>query len=96
MEYLVIVRAEPPDQYVAQALGIPEVRGVATTEAEAVAQVRLGLAHWLESARLVRVEVPVRNGGNPWLDSFGHSAADPDFEVYREELERARSADVLE
>jgi predicted RNase H-like HicB family nuclease len=96
MEYFVIVRAEPPDQYVAHALGIPEIQAVATTETEAVDQVRQGLAHWLESAKLVRVEVPVPNGGNPWLDTFGRSADDPEFDVYREEIERARSADVFE
>jgi hypothetical protein len=96
MDYFVILRAESHDQFVAQAFGIPEIQAVATTEAEAVDQVRQGLAHWLESVKLVRVEVPTRRGDDPWLDAFGRSADDPEFDLYREELERARAADIRE
>ena len=35
-------------------------------------------------------------GGNPWLEGFGRSAKDPDFEEYLREIQQARSADALE
>ena len=44
MNYPVIIRAESAHRYVAQPLGIPEVKVVAATEAEAIAQVTEALA----------------------------------------------------
>jgi tRNA(fMet)-specific endonuclease VapC len=92
MEYPVIVRTEEIDGYVAQPIGLPELRVTAASEAEAVAGVRQALDEWLASAKLVHVSVGVEGSGNPWLDAFGRSAADPDFDAYQEELRRARRA----
>jgi hypothetical protein len=39
------------------------------------------------------VSVALEKTGNPWLDAFGRSATDPDFDEYLEELRRARQAD---
>jgi hypothetical protein len=80
-------------RYVAQPIGLPELRVTAATEDEAVAGVRLALERWLASAKVVHVSVATGNTGNPWLDSFGRSATDPDFDEYLEELHRARQAD---
>jgi hypothetical protein len=30
--------------------------------------------------------------GNPWLDAWGRSADDPDFDEYLAEIEKARAA----
>jgi hypothetical protein len=94
MQYPVIVWTESASQYVAQPLGIPELRVVATTEAEAIAQVSLALEQWLASAKVVQVTVPIVGSGNPWLDAFGRSANDPDFDEFLEELKRACSTDA--
>jgi hypothetical protein len=96
MQYPVIVRSESANQYVAQPLGIPELRAVAATEAEALEQVGQALKQWLASAKVVQVTVPVAGSGNPWLDAFGRSAGDPDFEEFIKELQQARSADTAE
>ncbi len=93
MEQLVVVRAEAPGRYTAQALGLPEVRGEGKTEAEAIQQVRESLATWLGSGKLVCVQVPANGTGNPWLDYAGRSANDPQFEAYLEEMRRAREAE---
>jgi hypothetical protein len=93
MESLVIVRPEAPDHYVAQSLAVPEVRAVAATEAEAIEQVRDSLSHLLASAKLVRVRIAISDGGNPWLQGFGRSANDPDFEEYLQAIQQARSTD---
>ena len=94
MQYPVIVRAESTDRYVAQPLGFPELKAVATTEFEAIKQVSQALEKWLVSAKMVQVDVPVAVRGNPWLDMFGRSAEDPDFDEFVEELNRVRSVDV--
>src|SRR4051812_3090722 len=92
MEYPVIVRTEESDGYVAQPIGLPELRVTAASEAEAVAGVRQALEEWLASAKLVLVSVAVEGSENPWLDAFGRSASDPDFDAYLEELRRAQRA----
>ena len=94
MNYPVIIRAESAHQYVAQPLGIPEVKVVAATEAEAIAQVTDALAQWLTTAKVIHVPVPVGEHGNPWLDAFGRSANDPDFAELLEELHRLRTLDT--
>jgi len=94
MNYPVIIRVESAHQYVAQPLGIPEVKVVAATEAEAIAQVTEALGHWLAAAKVVHVTVPGEAPGNPWLDAFGRSAIDPDFPEFLEELQRLRTLDT--
>ncbi len=93
MQYPVVVRTRSPDRYVAEPVGISELRVEAATEAEALEQVGHALSDWLESARLVQVDLPDREGSNPWLDSFGRSADDPLFEAFQEEMARARKRD---
>jgi hypothetical protein len=94
MNYPVIIRTESAHQYVAQPLGIPEVKVVAATEAEAIAQVTEALAQWLIAAKVVHVAVPGEAHSNPWLDAFGRSATDPDFPEFLEELQRLRTTDT--
>jgi hypothetical protein len=91
MKHFVLVRSDAPDHFTAQAVGLPEVRAVGSTEAEAVDQVRRSLNEWLAGAKIVPVEVSV-NGGNPWLEFFGRSIDDPDFDDYVRVLEHARQA----
>ena len=92
MEYPVIVRAEEVNGYVAQPIGLPELSVTAASEDEAVAGVRQALERWLASAKLVHVSISMERSGNPWLDAFGRSASDPDFEEYLEEIRRAPRA----
>jgi len=40
------------------------------------------------------LEVPVIESGNSWLDDFGRSADDPDFDEYLREISRAQAADA--
>ena len=94
MEYPVIIRAEAAEGYAAQPLGLPELRVTAATEDEAVAAVQQALERWLASARLVYISVAAGKTENPWLDAFGRSASDPDFDEYQEELRRAGRTDA--
>ncbi len=91
MRYPVIVESTSENEFVAEPLGRPELKVVAPTEAEALARVERALEEWLSSVKVVQLEIPVRGPGDPWLDTFGRSTDDPDFDEYLEEIERARS-----
>ena len=86
----VLVRPGGQDHFTAQAIGFPELKAEATTEAEAVQKVRDSLLEFFSNSKLVKISVP---GENPWLKLAGHSADDPDFDEYLEEIRKARIAD---
>lgn len=96
MQHPVIVRMDTKNQYIAQPLGIPEIRAVAATESEAIQKIGQALKEWLISAKVIQVDVPDSDSDNPWLASFGRSADDPDFDEFVEELNLARSSDATE
>jgi predicted RNase H-like HicB family nuclease len=96
MNFPLIVRTDSPDHFVAQPLGLPELTTAGSTEAEAVARASQALTEWFESAKVIQVSVPVPVSGNPWIDYFGRSANDPDFDEYLAEIKRARDADEVE
>lgn len=89
MQCTVIVRPESATRFVAHPVGLPQLESTAPTEAEAVEQVKQKLTAWLKDATVVEVSVPT---GNPWLDTFGRSATDPQFDDYQAELQRSRAA----
>jgi predicted RNase H-like HicB family nuclease len=89
MHYPVVVRAESEHRYVARPVGLPEIEAEAETEQAAIDAVRQKLKTWLGDAKLVQVEV-TPTSGNPWLDFFGSSADDPDWEDYQTEIKRVR------
>jgi hypothetical protein len=72
---------------------MPGLKAIAATEADATAQASQALEKWLASAKVVFVDVPVADDSNPWLDTFGRSANDPDFAEFSDELERLRDID---
>lgn len=93
MQCTVIVRLKSATRFVACPVGLPQLESTAPTEDEAVEQVKQKLAAWLKDAKVVEVSVPT---GNPWLDSFGRSATDPQFDDYLAELQRYREEQETE
>jgi hypothetical protein len=89
MNYPVIVQRNSAEEYIAEPLGKPELKAVAPTETEALTEVGKALGQWLGSGKIVEVEVPGGGSGNPWLEAWGRSVDDPDFEDYLAEIERA-------
>jgi hypothetical protein len=77
------------NQFVAQAIGFPDVKAEGATESEAVEKVRNSLTEFLSNAKLVKYSLPAEN---PWLKAFGSAADDPDFDIYLEEIQKARMA----
>lgn len=93
MQCTVIVRPESATRFVAYPVGLPQLESSAPTAAEAVEQVKQKLSLWLKDAEVVEVSIPT---GNPWLDTFGRSANDPQFEEYLIELQRYRKEQEAE
>jgi hypothetical protein len=89
MHCTVIVRPETGDRFVARPLGLPELEASASSEAEAVEEVKHKLDEWFRGAKVVEVCVST---GNPWLDFAGSSADDPNWEEYQAEIKRYRAA----
>lgn len=89
---LVLVRAEPPGQFTAQVVGLPDLRATAATRAEVISQVRTQLARWVAEGRL---EVVTVAGPHPAIKYCGHvSPDDPAEKLYQEELARFRQEDL--
>lgn len=89
---LVQVRPEPPGQFTAQLVGLPELRATASSREEAIQQVRMLLSQWLASGQLVTVTVPPEN---PWLRIAGHiDPNDPAEQEFQEILAQHRREDL--
>jgi hypothetical protein len=89
MYHLVSVRPEPEGRFTAQPLGVPEIRVVAASAEQAVAQVQRALKEWVGSLYWVPVELP-HPQRCPVHEGAGHAKNDPDFETYLEEIRRYR------
>ena len=87
LQHHVVVRPEPPGQYTAEALGLPELRATCPSREEAINRVRLQLCHWFASGQLVSVEIERVHPVLPnrvWLEN------DPDRDAFVEEIRRYR------
>jgi len=96
MRYPILVRTRATNQYEAEPIGIPELKAVGATEEAVLEQVGYALGQWLATAKVVHVEIPLVDQGNPWLDTFGRSAQDPDFDDFMAEVARARTEEQPE
>lgn len=84
---LIRVTSEPEGNFTAQAVGMPDLRATAGTKEQAIEQVQFQLARLLDTGQLLSVEVPEQN---PLMKWSGHARNDPDFELYKEEIQRYR------
>lgn len=91
MQYPVILQSNSENEYIAEPLGKPELAVTADTAENALAAVEKSLQHWLGAAQIVQVDVPGVPPTNPWLETFGQWATDPDFDDLMREIARARA-----
>jgi hypothetical protein len=87
LTHLVRVRAEPPDQFTAELVGLPEIQATAATREEALEQLRHRVGEGLASGELVSLAAPSEN---PLLRWFGWAKDDPEYSLFREEIQRYR------
>ena len=90
IRFPVVVREEPPGQFTAEAVGLPELRATALTRDDAIDQVRTLLYRWRFNGQMVLVEVPAEN---PLLKWRGWAKDDPLEEEYLAELGRLKQED---
>ena len=93
MQFLFIVRPEPPGQFTARVMGFSEIREVAPTEQEAIQRARAALAEWLAAARWVPVDVPAPQTWSPTASAGFADPNDPLEQDYLRDLERFREED---
>jgi hypothetical protein len=89
---LVQVRPEPPGQFTAQAVGLPEIRATAASPEEAIDQVAIILKERLARGELVQIQLRRENpelNGSPCLDPN-----DPLEKEFLEDLKRFREEDL--
>ena len=87
MQQLVVVTPEPPGQFTAQLVGLPELQASATTREEAIDQVRRLLGQRLDSGQLAVIDVPRDHLLKEWQE---WAEADPEYNLYVEEIRRFR------
>jgi hypothetical protein len=89
---LVQVRPEPPGQYTAQVVGLPDLRATAATREQAIEQVRTLFVAWVASGRLALMEVAARQ---PQDSPTGPVDSDDLLErEFLEDLDRFRREDL--
>jgi predicted RNase H-like HicB family nuclease len=89
---LIVVRSEPPGQFTAQAVGLPEIQTTAATREEAIEQVQAALREWLAEGRLVLVPV---SPPSPSSSGFGpKDPNDPLEQEFLQDLARFRQEDL--
>ncbi len=91
MQYPVILQSRSDEEYVAEPLGKPELAVKADSRGKALAEVGKSLKSWLGSAQMIQVDVPGSTPGNPWLETLGQWADDPDFDELMDEIAHARA-----
>lgn len=84
---LVVVRPEPPGQFTAQVVGLPDLSATAATREEALEQVRTQLRDRMTSGQLVALELPREDLRQQWDEGARN---DPEYNLFVEEIRRFR------
>ncbi|MFZ0547915.1 MAG: type II toxin-antitoxin system HicB family antitoxin [Candidatus Promineifilaceae bacterium] len=91
MTYDVLVTKEKSQRYTARVLLLPEIVASGNTEEEALEQVKTAITDLRINSRIVQLDVPsLADGDDPWLRYAGLWADDPDWELFRSEVEAFR------
>ncbi len=93
MQYPVILQSRSEHEFVAEPLGKPELAVKADSRDRALAEVGKSLRSWLGSAQMVQVDVPGSAPLNPWIETLGQWADDPDFDELMNEIAYARAVE---
>jgi predicted RNase H-like HicB family nuclease len=82
------------DRYTALVPMLPGCVSEGYSREEALSRIRQVIADHLRRTEIVLVDVPEpgHDAGNPWVDTFGRSADDPDFEAVQAEIAAYRQA----
>jgi predicted RNase H-like HicB family nuclease len=91
IQHLVTIRPEPPGQFTARAVGLPDVCATAATREEALARLDGMLHAMVSSGTLVALELPIEK---PPIVSPGWNPNDPEMLEFLEILEQQSKEDL--
>ncbi|HWG42273.1 MAG TPA: hypothetical protein VN688_05755 [Gemmataceae bacterium] len=88
----VVVRPEPPGQFTARVVGLPELQATAATREEALQHIRDTLAQWIASGELIALSIPP---ANPLLNFSGWiDPNNPLEQEFLQEMARQKAEDL--
>ncbi|MCS7045037.1 MAG: hypothetical protein NZO58_01645 [Gemmataceae bacterium] len=92
MWHWVLVRPEPPGQFTARVVGLPDVGITAPTREEAVERLAALLGELVEAGELIALELRPKSKVSAWRGP--PHTTDPDELAYLEALHQARQEDL--
>ncbi|MFV9507500.1 MAG: type II toxin-antitoxin system HicB family antitoxin [Oscillochloridaceae bacterium umkhey_bin13] len=92
MRYPVLVQRRPDGSYQALVPMIPDMTRIAATRDEAIASIRSAIADAMQTTEVVYLDVPGFGAvpNNPWLETAGIFADDPDLDPMLHAIYTAR------
>jgi predicted RNase H-like HicB family nuclease len=95
MRYAVLLQRRPDGKFQAVVPLLPDITRVGETRDEALEAVQLAIVDALETTELVYLDVPSAQltTGNPWLDTAGIFADDPELEPMLHDIYAARESE---
>ena len=85
MQYSILLR-NTGTHFTASVPLLPGCVSEGRSREEVLSRIRQAITDHLQTSEWVQIEVPEPNASNPWLDTFGRSGDDPDFEAVQAEM----------
>lgn len=92
MRYTILLEQHPDGTYEASVPVMPQITERGESRAAALKAIEHALRSKLRNVELVDLEIPTMPPTNPWLETAGMFADDPDLEAITEEIYKARAA----
>jgi predicted RNase H-like HicB family nuclease len=92
MRYTILLERRPDGTYEASVPSMPQVAEHGESRAAALVAIEQAIRARLRNVELVDLEIPIPSPTNPWLETAGMFADDPEVESILEEIYAARDA----
>jgi predicted RNase H-like HicB family nuclease len=92
MRYTILLEQHPDGTYEASVPAMPHITEHGESRAAALTAIEQAIRTKLRNVELVDLEIPAASSTNPWLETAGMFADDPDLESITKEIYAARDA----
>lgn len=95
MRYPVLLQRRPDGKYQAAVPLLPDVTSIGETRDEVLAAIQHAIEDALQTTEVVYLDVPASGSGpaNPWLETAGIFADDPELEPMLRDIYAARESE---